>query len=890
MAFEAYTFEPGVTPSVYLPTNGNRLSFTSTLLAGLTGGFTELDKCYDKYGLKWKWSTFTSIPSAINALSSTQTVYPSSWSTMQCNLCAGSMLPAPKPGTYPKKWTYETPLSAELFNPRFLECSASSILWTLSTINWTAQQMIPLSVSESYNFELRLLDYGQQVFTSSVYENTVFTLNAQMSVECLDIFAIPPTSSPTLVTETVTFTAIAPPRLKVYTPNRFVLTGADVVFQNLITNLNLVTALSIDFDDGKILYLSGNDVNSNYFTTTYDVIGFKNLKITAFANYGSEESFTLTFPNIVQVLPEYDIVSPSEYRIVSDPLILPHKDLPSIGSNDWVIEDNINVCFKEFYDNIEYLNSRSKIYNNTYSEYFGYLGTLPSTIGNVSADPIWTWEDADCLNTSLDYSITWRKLLSGENPTDTGEFVNYGTWGNQECKNNLISPSCTERGSLSGTDCVDWSWRSRRSNIARNLITWFQTKNGGEYSKRWRFEICPNEQFVVCNIGTWNVNIPRIDEFYPEFANPFVQSRCLYYSLAVKENKIYLAQKTQVRLLSSDKDAAFYSSRSSFDDVLDFSSIEALRLDSENKIFVLDSILSQVAVYKFELGGRGGDWKLFVNWGGVGSTNYKFSKPKDLHIDQLNNVWVADTGNHCIKHYSNTGTWLKSIKDEYFKTYPPLSLCTDSQKQLHVLTSKEIRVYSYDGVFIFSYDYSNYVSENTPVKINSSYNKEIIYLALDKQVLKFFRNGVFAGYIIKEKNNVYNVTDVIQDEYRNVYVTSNDKILKYSDLMTQTQFKGKLQETYWSLNDLLIHKEEYIQNWVYTKSFQRLWDNIEMFRNSLFFTQSGCKSYKGPIHDKSKMNIGQNEIVTSTVINRVLSYLWDNFNTLLDYFDPNCKD
>ena len=123
--------------------------------------------------------------------------------------------------------------------------------------------------------------------------------------------------------------------------------------------------------------------------------------MTAFANYGSEESFTVTFPDIIQVLPEYDVVSPTEYRIASDPLVLPQKETPSVGSNDWAIEDNINICFKQFYNNLEYLNSRSKIYNETYSEFFGYLGALPTIVGNVSADPIWTWEDADCLNTSF---------------------------------------------------------------------------------------------------------------------------------------------------------------------------------------------------------------------------------------------------------------------------------------------------------------------------------------------------------------------------------------------------------------------------------------------------------------------------------------------------------
>ena len=102
--------------------------------------------------------------------------------------------------------------------------------------------------------------------------------------------------------------------------------------------------------------------------------------------------------------------------------------------------------------------------------------------------------------------------------------------------------------------------------------------------------------------------------------------------------------------------------------------------------------------------------------------------------------------------------------------------------------------------------------------------------------------------------------------------------------------KGPLPSYYWQLNDLLIHKDEYVQNWVYTKSFQRLWDNIEYFRNTLFYSSGNCLSYTAPTHDKSKMIIGQNEIVTSTVINRVLGYLWDNLTPLINYFDPNCNN
>jgi hypothetical protein len=107
--------------------------------------------------------------------------------------------------------------------------------------------------------------------------------------------------------------------------------------------------------------------------------------------------------------------------------------------------------------------------------------------------------------------------------------------------------------------------------------------------------------------------------------------------------------------------------------------------------------------------------------------------------------------------------------------------------------------------------------------------------------------------------------------------------------MTTKNIKGNLPSDYRPLTDLLIHKDEYIQNWVYIKSFHRLWDNIEMFRHSLIFNENSiCKKYIPPVYTKEQIVIGQNEIVSSSVINRNIRYLWENFATLLAYFDLKC--
>jgi hypothetical protein len=911
----SFIFTPGIASTIYLPINGSEVAYESKLDIGVSGAVT-LSACYDKYGMLWKWSTLeansltginglsalrVAILSANNTLSSTNVIFPSSWSTTQCYFSAGSNAPGDF-STFPKKWRSETPLSASYFNINTQSCSSIGVYWTLSSKNWrtpSPPNLIPLSVSNTFTFDLKLLDYGTTYGTVNFYDDTYITLNAQAFVDCMDPLG---NISATYINQTFELTAVAPPDAKVYTPNRYVLTGTNVNFENLIARSYLVTSLTANCDDGKVIVLSDTDVTKN-FSVTYDVIGFKNITITLDLDktiYGTTApNIVATFPNLVQVLSKYDEVSEKNFRSTSTPLIIPWKSRPHVGINDWVTEDNINSCIKKFYENLEYLNTLGKIYPGTYSDYYGYLGVgAGSTVtGNTTAFSVFTWEDVDCLNSSLPYDskyLTWREWLSAGDIANSGEWVklNNATWLNQTCSLSTIDPSCT------GKYCVGWNWRSRKVGNSLKPITWKQTMSASdEFPKRWYFEPCDQISGIVtvCDEGYWNVNIPKLDTFYNERTQPAVQLRCIYYGVASKNNTLFLAQKTQIKVLNSDYAATVSIVKNTTDpnSSVGFSNIKNICLDSAGKIYVLDNILSQVFVYVFPSEPKDfKDTPAFTSWGGYGTaaSNTKFSNPNDIHIDQLDNVWICDTGNNVIKHYSNTGTWLKTIRDEDFKTYPPLSLAVDSKQNVHVLTSNGIRVYTYDGIFSYSYSYKEYVTSNTPIKLNTSYNREIVYVAFKTQVIKFFRTGVFAGYIIQSKEYVNNINGMFHDEYRNLLVIANDRVYKYPDIMTLKQLKGPLPSSYWKLEDLLIHKEEYVQNWVYTKSFQRLWDNIEIFRNTLQYSTGNCKSYTSPLHSKDKMIIGQNEIVTSTVVNRVLGYLWDNFYTMVKYFDPSCEN
>jgi len=909
----AYNLTPGLSSSiVYLPVNKNRADFIATMAIGLSGSVS-IEPCYDKYGILWKWASFESGAPQLTgtsftglcALSSlavlnqaagitTTVTFPSSWKTVQCELSAGS-LSAGLTGPFGKKWTIEGPLSATLFNKSNI-CTVDNLFWTLSSqTGWSYTSAIPTTATETFNYSLQLSRDGLIRNTVSEDQDTNLLLNVKLTASCIlssDSFGELDYYYP-VVDENYLFTVFAPPYAKIYTANRFALTGTNIIFENLTTQKSRINRIDFDFDDGKLLTLSGSEVFQETFTLTYDLLGFKTIRATIYTNLANTP-YTAIFPNIVQIVRDYDQVSPTEYRTDLEPIKLPWAAQPRVGSNDWAVEDNINNCFKKFYDNLDYLETRGRYYSSGVTDYFGWLGPQPFNFQAAQTCEQWTWEDLDCFISDIPYSVTWRDLLSAATSIETGSFVPCGTWLQQECGGANVNPTCEGKYKF-GNVCTRWNWRDRNSgNLqggATPEITWTQTISGGIYEKRWYFEPCETVNSIICDEGVWNVNIPGVDFYYNPIRSARVNPRCFYNGVTSKDNILFLAQKTQLKLLSSDYSATFFNVVNQIDDIQSFSNIKNVCIDSGNKVYVLDSTISQVIAFIYDKNSPKNRLEIYVSWGGFGTSSSKtrFSNPNDLHIDQLDNVWVTDTGNNCVKHYSNSGSWITTIKDDELSNNAPISLCVDSQLNVHILTNKEVRVYNYSGIFLYAYQF-NTLLESTPIRIITSYNREITYIATNNQIVKFFRNGIFAGYVIQNQPGVTDISGIYHDEFRNLLITNNGIVLKYPDIMTLSQIKGSLPSTYWSLDDIYINKEEYIQNWVYTKSFQRMWDNIELFRNTLQFTDSGCRAYRPPPHTKDKMIIGQNEIVTASTVNRVLSYLWDNFSSLLNYFDPTCNN
>jgi hypothetical protein len=461
-------------------------------------------------------------------------------------------------------------------------------------------------------------------------------------------------------------------------------------------------------------------------------------------------------------------------------------------------------------------------------------------------------------------------------------------WNDFTCESSVTNPTCL------GQYCQEWSWKSRRSSNSRDQITWYKVRQNNALQTTWNLSLQPCNQNItsVCNTTTWNVNIPGIDTYWNNInIGAISRSSCEITSVYSASNILYCTTQTKIKLLSSDYEATFFDENNVYNSIFTFQDLRAISLDSTGRVYVVDRALNAVAGFDYNENSLDStSWSLFTNWGGFGGKSSKtgFNSPNDLHIDSNDNVWICDTGNACVKKFTSTGTWILTIVDDIHFTLssPPISCAVDSSLNAHILTTNGIFVYDQKGSYLTKYSFYN-ISQ-TPKKITTNHNKEILYVTFDSTVLRFFKSGVFAGSAINGVVGLSGASCAFHDEFRNLIVPFGDKIYKSVDRMILNKTKGDLPSIYWPLQAILINKEEYVQNWVYNRAFQRVWDNIEIMRHTVFFGSNACAAYVGPTYSKDLIIIGQNEIVSAAVINRILGYLWANYSTLIKYFDPSC--
>lgn len=648
-----------------------------------------------------------------------------------------------------------------------------------------------------------------------------------------------------------------------------------VDFANNINSLEITSK----FASNSIFFTKEQLITSISFNApltgsfSFNNLGPIDLFITASSNNsvdGKAKTFVYKIPKFVEIVSVLDEPFSEKIKTVSNPLVLTYNEAPKIYPNEWVIADNVNSIFNKINTTIQEIIDYTKLYTNR-SFVYGQMVTQPLKHATNKND-IYTWED---LQGNQSSTTSWDTFAT--NKLFAGRY-----WKDHETTpktQTQLDPTCIQK------HCIDWRWKFRTEKRSSPYTTWRKTRKGGTLEKKWRREKCAlDSDDLECNRSEWLIStVPQTPFTITENFGCELRDALIFDS-----KEIVLAYPTEIRILDVDPKASTLARRGIADEEYSFQDIVSLGITSDNKIVVLDKTLSRVSV--FDLVQNPAELIPFLSWGtyGIAQDPRGFYDPQDLYVDQHDGVYIADTGNKCVKKLTITGNLQHILTHTYFDEYPPISVCKDSKDDLHCLTEKRVLVFSNQGDFLNSYTISSAIVN--PKKIRNSFNKEFLYITHDRGIQKIFKNGMFAYDMIPSISNK-GCRTVFQDKYRNLYITSRTSLLKVPDLQQTKDSKMQIpSHLIWSLNDILVNKDEYIQPWVYLKSFHRLWDNIELLRDSLYYEKEGCKSYKPPVHKKEDLIIGQNELVTNSVINRLSNQLWENISSLLDYFDLDCKN
>lgn len=159
-----------------------------------------------------------------------------------------------------------------------------------------------------------------------------------------------------------------------YTSNKYVVTGQDVVYENLVPDNTMIQ--NFTWTDRGNTFTPTTNVQ---YITSYATADTYSIRLDT--TYDTERNGTLTEVNevsgVVNVLNEFNVYDPDIRRIYqAEDLILPLRlDQCEVPANDFITQFNINESLEKLKTNLEFIGNFSQLYDNPPTEYYGWLGS-----------------------------------------------------------------------------------------------------------------------------------------------------------------------------------------------------------------------------------------------------------------------------------------------------------------------------------------------------------------------------------------------------------------------------------------------------------------------------------------------------------------------------------
>ena len=249
--------------------------------------------------------------------------------------------------------------------------------WLISTPCWNASLEETSTEKELYfNIDdtgenLNILKFIPTYINAELDYNTGFNTKGTTTDYCPQI----------QFNKVMTITAV-PVLPAIYTSNRVVLTGEEVLFQNTIPT-TLVGRITSIWNQGSVFW-SGPANTYSSFITSFNLEGNNAVTLTLqFSGNNGLITETQRSNSIIHSVQSFTPYNTGIVRVIGQTqLQFPYRDdLCRFGPNEWITSDNINLLFTRLQANFTYLDDMSKMYNIPFGEMYGWYGSLSANDG-----------------------------------------------------------------------------------------------------------------------------------------------------------------------------------------------------------------------------------------------------------------------------------------------------------------------------------------------------------------------------------------------------------------------------------------------------------------------------------------------------------------------------
>ena len=305
--------------------------------------------------------------------------------------------------------------------------------------------------------------------------------------------------------------------------------------------------------------------------------------------------------------------------------------------------------------------------------------------------------------------------------------------------------------------------------------------------------------------------------------------------------------------------------------------------------------------------------------GKVGETT-RFSNIVSMTSDYNHNIYVLDSSEAAaaLKIFDKNSNFVKHVDiSTHVQDRQLLDMCF-ANNQFLILTDQSVIILTLELVHVKTVEFQDSLVADEHYKFitPSADDRNVVYVATNKRVFKKFTtrldggigNFYFSGRNSRQMNS--DIMDIVfvsatsTETGEHVYV--GDKSRGVVHVFTESMDYQEMMHSSWeqsfiSLNDILIKPEEYVNYIVYNKSLAKMFYNHAILGNNirrkLVCTYDGLNNlefkatrYLLPQNIRSrkipfglKNMIGANEVLMNTVVNRTLNHLYNiQQNILLD--------